>query len=188
MDSLLLQILDVSLQHPARSFSKFFSPIISRLDAHYIIFDNQPCMGLPDNAREAWDNGERKLWLDFPECGHTSIQLWRPRALSAYSQYFGEEYISFWAIRTDSDPVATAQEYSRTNWSKGTRDRHALISLDYFDSSCWEICCADSMSPTLRLVEEHLHGKPWANAVRFRSDDRKLAFRLAGLSHLVDDK
>ncbi len=73
------------------------------------------------------------------------------------------------------------------NWSKKVRDRYACIRLHYHDSSCWEIYCIEAYSQIIDTVADHVGVNPLVQVVRAHSDQRKQAFKFAGLNELVNN-
>src|SRR5262245_36748248 len=127
MDGLVIRLLDDETGAPGRWFWKSFGAVRRDFDRMYWCFTNQPWMGAPEDFCEEYCE-------PFEEVRQTSIQLWRPGALSRFGDRFAEEFIELWAIEPTLDNATKlAEEYSKHFYSDDFVPSHARIWLLYTD-------------------------------------------------------
>jgi hypothetical protein len=178
MDGLLLRLLHGKAGRPEPSFWKIFDSIRQDLDRLYWCVTDRPWFSGPEDFDES-------TCVDFPERRQSSIMLWGPGGLSRYADAFTEEQIALWAIEPRSDyPVAVASEYSDADRSgrDAVERRYARVSLDYLDSTYWEIYAREPA--LLDRLAAGLAGKAWVAVTRGNYDRRGEMFGKAGLSEV----
>lgn len=184
MNGLLLKLIEgkPGSQAPwiaGRWFWKLFRPIQQDLDRLFWYMLDQPWMGAPF---EFYQDPNLTEPFDAPWGGG---QLWRPGTLGRFADQFGEEFIQLFGIEpTSDDPKEIASLYAKTPLKETETFviKHARIWLLYTDGTCWEIYARKSR--LIDLIRESLLGKPWVEVFESLAENRKVAFRNAGLEHV----
>jgi hypothetical protein len=185
INGLLLKLNEDKTGRPGFWFWKLFSSIRQDLDRYFWCFADQPWMALPLDLLERHGGFEEEVMEPFEERVQTSIQLWRPCALSKYASSFAEEHVELWAIEPElDDPRRMAPLYSDGGWNEQDNfvQEHARVWLLYTDSTCWEIFARNET--LLNRVNESLDGMSWVDVFRSDSNRRGQAYGMAGLSEV----
>jgi hypothetical protein len=182
MDGILLKLLQKESAKQPR-FWKLFNSIRQDLDRMFWCFSSQPWLGAPDLSFEDHLESNKSIG----RCCSTT-QLWRPGALGLYADKFGEEYFDFWAIEpTRDDPKELVKifdniPYKEQNKQNKFIEEHARIWMLYTDSSCWEIFA--KKINLLDKLKEALWNNKFVEVYKSQSDQRGMAFGIAGLSRI----
>jgi len=180
MDGLLLRLQNDQRGKAGNWFWPCFEPLRAEIDRRWWIVGNQPWRAAP----KEFTQHEEKYLADFDGLVHTSVQLWRPGAVSRWAQYFCEEFISLLAIRDGGDPAKVASKYSRVAPANEAAFiiSYAEIWLAYCDSTCWEIYCREPAR--LVAVRTRISDDGPIQAFEISIHRRAHAFARAGLAEV----